>query len=94
MSNSILSNEEKCYCCMTTRDLHRHHIFFGTANRRISEQDGCWVYLCADHHIGRFGVHSGNKQLDDKLKEKCQQKWEEIYGTREEFIKRYGKSYL
>ena len=52
------------------------------------------MYLCADHHIGRFGVHAGNKRLDNKLKEKCQQKWEEVYGTREEFIKRYGKSYL
>lgn len=95
MSNSILSNEKECYCCATTLNLHRHHIFYGMANRKLSEKDGCWVYLCASHHnMGTYGVHNGNRRLDVLLKKECQERWEAIYGTREEFIKRYGKSYL
>ena len=95
MSKSILSNEKSCYCCHTTINLHRHHIFFGMANRKLSEHDGCWVYLCANHHnMSRYGVHNGNRELDLRLKKECQERWETKNGTREDFIKRYGKSYL
>lgn len=94
MSQSILSNNKECYVCGYQGMLHRHHIFFGTANRRISEKDGCWCYLCEVHHnLSRVGVHF-NRELDLKIKKECQQKWEEVNGNREQFIKRYGKSYL
>ena len=92
--DSIMSNDRKCYVCGYTQGIHKHHIFFGTANRKISEQDGCWCYLCAVHHnMSRVGVHF-NRDLDLKIKRECQEKWEENFGTREDFIKRYGKSYL
>ena len=94
MSKSIISNIKECYVCGYTQDLHRHHIFYGTANRKLSEQDGCWVYLCGVHHnLSRVGVHF-DRELDLKLKRECQEEWEGIYGDREEFIERYGKSYL
>jgi hypothetical protein len=35
-----------------------------------------------------------NKELDLKLKEMAQRYYEENYGTREDFIKEFGKSYL
>lgn len=93
---SIMSNEKECFICRTTKDLHKHHIFSGTANRRQSEKYGCWVYLCADHHnMSNDGVHF-NKPFDIVLKKYCQKIWEDVEnnGTREEFIHIFGKSYL
>lgn len=68
--------------------------FFGK-NRQISIKDGCCVYLCGRHHNqSNEGVHF-NHELDIKLKQIYQKKWQEYYnGTEEDFRKRYGKSYL
>lgn len=94
MSKSIIANERRCVLCGTTYRLHKHHIYHGTANRRKSEQDGCWVYLCAAHHnMSAFSVHN-NAELDRRLKQDCQKVWEQKYGKRDAFIKRYGRSYL
>ena len=94
MSKSIISNIRECYFCRRTQNLNKHHIFFGTANRRLSEEDGCWVYLCTEHHtMTNQSVHR-NIDVDLRLKRECQKEWEGIYGDREQFIKRYGKSYL
>lgn len=94
MSKSIMSEERKCYNCGSKMNLHLHHIFFGSANRKLSDQDGCTVYLCYECHEGSRGVHGGNRDLDLFLKMACQREWERRNGTREDFIKRYGKSYL
>lgn len=91
---SLISDNQVCVVCGTTFNLHRHHIFYGTANRRQSEKYGCTCYLCAHHHnLSQDGVHA-NRELDLKLKRICQEKWEEEYGTREDFIRAFGKSYL
>jgi hypothetical protein len=90
---SIMNNEKVCVVCGDTV-VHRHHIFYGTGNRKQSERYGCWVYLCPLHHnMSLSGVHF-DTELDMKLKKECQEKWEEIYGTREEFIKTFGRNYL
>lgn len=90
---SIISNERECYVCGTTRDLHKHHIFFGP-NRKKSEQHGLWVYLCARHHnMSDQGVHF-NKELDMELKALAQKEWQKQNGTIEDFIRVFGKSYL
>lgn len=93
MSKSIISNYPECFICKDTEFLHRHHIFYGTANRAISEKWGCWVYLCWRHHTGKMGVHN-NRNMDLRLKEMCQRAWEEQNGTREDFIKTFGRSWL
>ena len=94
MSKSILSNEKKCYLCGANQNLDRHHIFFGTANRKLSEEDGCWVWLCKPHHtMSLVAVHQ-NRETDLILKKRCQEQWVKAKGSRDEFIKRYGKSYL
>lgn len=94
MSKSLISNEHYCLVCGTTFDLHKHHIFYGTANRKLSEKYGCWCYLCAKHHnLSTNGVHF-NKHLDLAIKEQCQKAWEFKYGSREDFIKTFGRSYL
>ena len=95
MSQSIMSQDHRCYFCKTIFNLHKHHIFYGTANRKKSEKHGCWVYLCAVHHnMSPNSVHF-NHDLDLKLKKECQEVLEEKHGwSREKFIKTFGKSYL
>lgn len=91
---SVLQNEKKCYVCRTTQNLHDHHIFFGTANRKLSEKRGLKVWLCAAHHnMSNEGVHF-NKKLDTLLKMEAQEYYEEHIGSREDFRSEFGKSYL
>ena len=91
---SIISNEKECFVCRTTQGLHKHHIFSGTANRKQSEKYGCWVYLCGPHHnLSNDGVHF-NRPFDVTLRKYCQEKWEANNGTREDFIRTFGKSYM
>ena len=93
MSKSIISNDKMCLVCGFPQ-VHKHHIFYGTSNRKQSEKYGCWVYLCERHHnMSNEGVHF-DKALDIKLKKFCQEKWEAKYGDREQFINVFGKSYL
>lgn len=94
MKRSILQTEKECYICHTTANLHLHHVFYGTGNRKLSDQDGCVVYLCVDHHTGAHGIHT-HRDLDLKLKRTMQTRWMEHYGkTVDDFIRRYGKNYL
>lgn len=94
MVKSLLQRNKACYICGTTLNLHLHHIFYGTANRSLSDADGCVVYLCQAHHTGARGVHF-NKKLDLSLKMKCEQAYLKHYNkTIDDFIQRYGKNYL
>ena len=94
MTKSIMSNEKECFVCGTPLDLHRHHIFYGVANRIISEKEGCWCYLCGKHHnMSNDGVHH-NYAFNITLKKYCQEKWEAKNGDRNDFIRVFGKSYL
>ena len=94
MKKSILQRNKACYICGTTLNLHLHHIFYGTSNRKISDADGCVIYLCFNHHTGAQGVHF-NRKLDLTIKAKCQIEWQKHYNkTTEDFIERYGRSYL
>ena len=54
-----------------------------------------WIWLRADwHNMSDYGVHF-NKELDLKLKRIAQKRWQEYYHkTKEDFIKKYGKSYI
>ena len=57
---SILQSKKRCYICRKEIGLHDHHIYFGTAKRKISERHGFKVWLCFEHHEGTFGVHGKN----------------------------------
>ena len=90
---SILQDEKKCFLCNTVFNLHEHHIFFGSANRKISEANGFKVWLCAYHHnMSHYSVHHDRK-LDLLVKKVCQRKYEKTH-SRDEFIKLIGRSYL
>ncbi len=92
---SILQSEKECYITHCTTNLHKHHIYPGVANRKISEQNGFWVWLRYDWHNGaEYGVHGRDgHELDLRLKRECQAKFEKTH-SREEFIKLIGRSYL
>ena len=95
MGTSIICNKKECFKCHTTYNIHRHHIYYGSANRKKSEEDGCWIYLCGRHHnLSNDGIHF-NKEFDLKIKKLTQGIWLKTYNkTTEEFIKRFGRSYL
>lgn len=93
MDSILQGDTRECYITGATDGLHRHHIYFGNPNRKISEANGLWVWLRLDWHNGaEYGVHF-NRDLDLKLKRECQEKYEETH-SREEFRKLIGKSYL
>lgn len=90
---SILQTEHKCYVCGTTINLHKHHVF-GAANRKLSEEYGLTIELCAKHHnMSDAGIHF-DKELDSFVKRYAQTRFENVHGTREDFMRIFGKNYL
>lgn len=94
---SIIQDEQVCFLCGSTDRLQEHHIFGGNPNRKNSEEDGLKVYLCKFHHEGdergnRNAVHF-NDELMQMLHEIGQAYYERTH-TRDEFRKRYGRSWL
>lgn len=90
---SILQTERECYITGSTGELHRHHIYHGTGNRQVSEDNGFWVYLTPElHNMSKYGVHY-NDDFDLYLKRKCQREYEKTH-SRQDFIKLIGRSYL
>lgn len=82
-----------CAICGSKDKVATHEIFYGTANRKKSIEDGLVVNLCGKHHnLSEEGVHF-NHELDLKLKQKAQKVYEEKYGH-EAFMERYKKNYL
>lgn len=97
---------KKEYCIMPT-DLNystqrsafyceRHEVFFGSANRKKSIEDGLVVFLTPELHRGTYGVHGKNgEEFNLYLKQIGQKAWQDYYKkTKEDFIKEYGKNYL
>lgn len=77
-----------CEMCGRTA-VHTHHVYFGTANRKISDANGMTVNLCYDCHAL---VHA-----DYEIRKKLCRKHQRIYErehSREEFIALIGRSYL
>lgn len=94
MARSIVSNDQQCWVCGNRLNLHKHHCYFGVSNRPLSEKYGCWVYLCGPHHNQSNKAVHFDHNLDLLLKKTTQREWEKRYGTREDFIKTFGRSYL
>ena len=74
---SIIQEEKECYICHSPY-VEEHHIFYGTANRQLSEKYGLKVYLCPLHHRGETGVHF-NPKLNDRLRGIAEQRFREEY---------------
>lgn len=92
MHKSIMQNlaVKKCYICQREGIVEAHHCLHG-ARRRLADEDGLIVNLCVKHH----------RQLHDKgIGDKALEKEAELAWMRhnlaeeEEFIARYGRSFL
>lgn len=93
MAKSIMQTERECYITHSTLNLHKHHIFYGTALRKQSEKWGCWVYLTGEYHnLSDKGVHFDH-DLDLRLKRECQQRFEALHGHAM-FMMVFGRNYL
>ncbi len=90
---SIIQDRKECIVCGSW-NVEDHHIFFGVAKRKKSEEYGLKVWLCPTHHRGTQGIHGrdGHK-LDLELKQLGQKAFEWKH-SREEFIKIFGRNYL
>lgn len=96
MSKKLWSvfTDDMDHCIFTgTAPVERHHIL-GGCNRKNSEKYGFVVPLRPDLHPNGAMAGKNSKVIDEYLKGKAQKYFEEHYGTREEFRKIFGKSYL
>lgn len=92
MADSIMQTEKACLITGSTTQLCRHHIY-ASGRRKASEKWGCWVWLRYDWHNGAsYGVHF-NRDLDIRLKQQCQERFEKLYGH-DKFMEVFGKSWL
>ena len=95
MRSIIPEDNEFCYLCnkmgLQNRGNEVHHMIFGTAKRKLADQDGLTVHLCSLHHR-LLHDHGDHKEELQKL---AQEMWQIHYQkTTEDFIARYGKNYL
>lgn len=93
---SIIKNSRSCFFCGSETGLEQHHAMHGTANRKLADKDGLWVWLCAECHRGNYGVHGYHgHDMDVALKKAAEYAWITTTGkTVEDWIARYGKNYL
>ena len=90
---AFVTKEDRPLCMLCGRPaVHRHHVFFGTANRKQSERYGMVAWLCRECHQGQKGVHN-NRQADLSLKREFQTIFEQNH-SKDEFIRLFGKNFL
>lgn len=102
---SIIQTQKECFLCrllakqqgyygeLPKSGLHRHHVMFGTANRKKSEQYGLWVYLCVAHHeYGPDAVHV-NRNVRILLCQIGQQAFERKY-SHEKYMQELGRDWM
>lgn len=98
MTKSIIQEDSsKCFLCGRNGSfdpLEKHHVFPGNPNRKHSEEDGLFVFICGDrcHRNGKLSAHK-SAVTAELLKVEAQKAYEDRH-TREEFVQRYGKNYL
>ena len=93
---SILQTEKKCFLTgYEGQELDCHHIYHGYGNRRISDENGFWVWIKHDRHIADSPHKTPHNDIDTDLylKKICQKKYEETH-SREDFMALIGRNYL
>ena len=91
---SIITKDlEHCIVCGTTFNIHKHEIFHGTANRKLSIKYGLVIPLCGKHHnLSNEGIHY-NHDLELKFKKIAQKRFQEVYPDLN-FLNIFGRNYL
>lgn len=96
MKKSIVTEYESvCFFCEAPAECE-HHLLFGNGVRKLAEKDGIKVPICNRcHNMGNLLERIHDNSMAENLSKKLGQAiWEKEYGTREQFRKRYGQSYL
>lgn len=98
MGKSLWSvfTDDMDHCYFTGNPMVERHHIFGGSRRKASERRGFIIPLRPDLHPN--GVHfrstPENREIDGKLKRMAQEYYENHYGSRDNFITEFGKSYL
>ena len=93
MNKSIIENdfENRCFLCgLWSEHLDVHHIF-GAGVRKQCDKRGLYVHVCRNCH--RL-LHDKEGEPMEFLHQIGQRTYEEMIGTREQFIKEFIRSYL
>lgn len=89
----VLNRPLTCEICGRYGELALHHVYFGTANRRLSDKWGMVAWLCPFcHTLGPRAVHRC-RETDLMLKQRYQEIFEQRY-PEESFVKIFGRNYL
>jgi len=86
----MINDKEECFLCGSGRDLEKHHLLHGSGRRKLADEDGLILFLC--HHC-HMELHDHGKH-DLELQQYAQRYYEEHLGSRDDFMNRYGKSYI
>lgn len=85
---SIMQNDFSCWMCGSNQGLELHHCIHG--RRKLCEKYGLIAYLCVAEHKR---VHL-DKDFGLIMKQAAQNAFEREHGSREEFIRIFGRSWL
>ena len=88
----LVEDMEHCVVC-GREAINIHHIFCGTAKRKLSDDDGYIIPLCHKHHNGSNEAIHFNRELEKEWRQIAQEHFERK-NSRQAFIQRYGRSYL
>ena len=90
---SILQDRKECFVTGRVGDLHKHHVFEGTANRAKSEKWGLYIYLIPElHNLSDKGIHF-DKEFDLRVKKYAQRRFEERF-SHELWMEEFHRNYL
>lgn len=89
----VTDDMEHCYICGSPY-VQVHHIFFGVGNRKLADKYKLVIPLCEKHHTGSLDSVHRNREMDLAIKRIGQEAFETKKGTRADFMKIFGKSYL
>jgi predicted RNA-binding Zn-ribbon protein involved in translation (DUF1610 family) len=83
----------QCEICGRQCECARHHVFFGSANRKLSEKYNMVAWLCPDcHQYGPRAVHRC-READLILKQRYQRIFEAEHGSAV-FMEVFKRNYL
>ena len=83
---SLLQETKECYLCrkalgpaadLPSEGLEKHHIIYGTGNRKIADREGLWIYLCHYHH--NQDEKSGSVHYKRQVREELSQEAERAF---------------
>lgn len=91
---SVIQSEKICYICGSHNGLQEHHCLSGNPNRKLAEKYGLKIYLCYRCHKALHDKDNNDNNFEKQIKILGQKTFESIYGTREDFIRIFGKSFI